>query len=323
MLDADHRAVTATAATASPKGAAPPRVGVVLATHNRPRLMRRALASILEQSYAADIEVVLVFDRSAPDFSLEREGTGRRVRVITNTRTPGLAGARNSGILALDTDLVGFCDDDDVWLPGKLEAQVSRLLAHPQAQFCTTAMRVDCDGRSTVRTALKDRVTLADMARSRMAMLHSSSFLFRRAAMVDGFGLVDETLPRSMAEDWDLLLRAARQAPIENVDEPLVAILWGASSYFNDAWLDKNEAHSWLIDHHPEILQDPVGAGLLYGKLAFGHAVLGQRRLAVTFALRSLHARWREPRGYLALAVAAGGSGQWIQESLNRRGHGI
>lgn len=300
-----------------------PSVGVVLATHNRPRLMRQALASILEQDYDGDIDVLLVFDRSEPDLTLVTEQPRRRVRVVSNNRTPGLAGARNTGIVNLDTELVGFCDDDDTWLPGKLHAQVGRLLANRGAQFCTTAMRVDCDGRSTVRLAAKDQVTLTDMARSRMAMLHSSSFLFRRDAMIDGFGLVDETLPRSMAEDWDLLLRAARAAPIENVDEPLVAILWGAASYFNDAWKDKNEAHQWLIEHHEEILRDPVGAGLLYGKLAFGHAVLGQRTLAVRFAARSIRSRWREPRGYLALCVVAGCSGQRIQEMLNKRGHGI
>ena len=88
--------------------------------HERPLLMRRALASIMDQAYPAELEVVLVFDRSEPDFSLESEQPGRRVRVIRNTRTPGLAGARNSGVLALTTDLVAFCDDDDVWLPGKL-----------------------------------------------------------------------------------------------------------------------------------------------------------------------------------------------------------
>lgn len=309
-------------ATREPHGTRPT-VGVVLATRNRPELMRRSLASILEQDYAGSVEVVVVFDRSEPDYSLERADPRRRVCVIANERTPGLAGARNSGILSLDTDLVGFCDDDDVWLSGKLEAQVSRLESRPAAQFCTTAMRVDCDGRSTVRRAGKNQVTIYDMARSRMAMLHSSSFLFRRTAMLNGFGLVEETLPRSMAEDWDLLLRAARHGPIENVDQPLVGILWGKSSYFNDAWKDKNEAHSWLLAHHEEILRDPIGAGLLYGKLAFGHAVLHERRAAWRFALRSARARWREPRGYLALLIVAGCSGQRIQDALNRRGHGI
>lgn len=304
-------------------GSRQPAVGVVLATHNRPALVRVALASILGQDYPGDIEVVLVFDRSEPDRTLAREESGRRVRVLTNERTPGLAGARNTGILALRTELVAFCDDDDSWLPGKLRAQVERMLAHPDARFCTTAMRVDWEGRSTVRRAQKEQVTIEDMARSRMAMLHSSSFLFRRTSMVEEFGLVDETLPRSMAEDWDLLIRAARVAPIQHVDEPLVAVLWGASSYFNEAWQDKNEAHEWLIAHHPEILASPVGAGLMLGKLAFGHAALGHRRQAAGFAWRCVRARWREPRAYLALLVLAGVPGKRIQDELNKRGHGI
>jgi hypothetical protein len=300
-----------------------PSVGVVVATHNRPVLVRVVLASILEQDYPGPIEVVLVFDRSEPDRSLEQSAPGRRVRVVANIRTPGLAGARNTGVLELGTDLVAFCDDDDSWLQGKLKAQVERLLRRPGACFCTTAIRVDWEGRSTVRLANRGQVTIEDMARSRMAMLHSSSFLFRRTAMVEEFGLVDETLPRSMAEDWDLLIRAARVAPIEHVDQPLVAILWGGSSYFNDAWKDKNEAHEWLMEQHPEILASSVGSGLMLGKLAFGHAVLGHRRQALSFAARCILARWREPRAYLALAVVAGAPAKRIQDELNKRGHGI
>jgi glycosyltransferase involved in cell wall biosynthesis len=305
-----------------PTVAPAPTVGVVVATHNRPQLMRRALASILEQEYDGGIEVVLVFDRSEPDESLVSDDPVRPVRVMTNTRTPGLAGARNSGILALRTDLVGFCDDDDVWLPGKLAAQVDRLRS-TGAEFVTTAMRVDYGDQSTVRQAYRDTVTVQQLARSRMAMLHSSSFLFVRSAMVDGFGLVDETIPQSMGEDWDLLLRAARRHPVAHVDEPYVAILWGQTSYFNDAWTLKNAAHEWLLDHHPEISQDPVGLGLMYGKLAFGHAATKHRSAALRYAWKASRANWREARGLIALLVVVGVPSGWVVAQLNKRGHGI
>ena len=300
-----------------------PAVGVVLATHNRPELMRLSLASIVGQHYDGDIEVVIVFDRSEPDLSLESFVDRRRVRVTTNSRDPGLAGARNTGILALDTELVAFCDDDDTWLPGKLDAQADALARHPESVFCTTAMRVTWDGTETDRLAGTDRVTLEQLAVSRMAMLHSSSFLFRRKAMLDGFGLDDETLPRSMAEDWDLLIRAARVAPILNVDQPFVLVLWGASSYFNDAWRDRNEAHRWLMDHHPEFEQSRAGAALMHSKLAFGHAALGERSTALSEARQAMRANWREPRTYLALLVAAGLPPRVVTETLNKRGHGI
>ena len=135
---------------------------------------------------------------------------------------------------------------------------------------------MDYGDRPTIRLAGQSQVTLGELIRSRMSMLHSSSFLFRRAAMVadGGFGLVDETMPRSMAEDWDLLLRAARQHPIEHVDVPLVAVLWGTSSYFIDAWVDKNAAHTWLLEHHPEMRDDRLAMGHMLGKLAFGQAAL-------------------------------------------------
>ena len=322
-------AVTETAPKAMkprPASDAQPSVGVVLATHHRPELMRRALASILAQEYAGPVEVVVVFDRSAPDLSLPQEFAarpGRTVRVLTNERTPGLAGARNTGVLALATELAAFCDDDDVWLPGKLAAQVDRLRAHPDASFVTTAMRVDVEGRSTVRLAGRSEVTIDDLARSRMAMLHSSSFLFRRTSMVDGFGLVDETVPQSMGEDWDLLIRAAREHAVQHVDEPLVGVLWGRTSFFNDAWHAKNLAHAWLLERHPEMGADPVGAALLHGKLAFGLAATGQRTQALRSARRAVRARWREPRPWLALLVVAGVPGSAIQHLLNRRGYGI
>jgi glycosyltransferase involved in cell wall biosynthesis len=300
-------------------------IGVVIATHNRPKLVGAAIESVLAQTYAGPIEVVVVFDRADPDPSLASDDPRRRIRVCRNSRTAGLAGARNTGILALDTELIAFCDDDDAWLEGKLAAQLDRLAAQPAAQFITTAMQVDYGDRSTVRLAGADRVNITYLVRSRMAMLHSSSFLFRRDAMLgpDGFGLVDETMPGSMAEDWDLLIRASRRRPIEHLDEPLVRVLWGASSYFNDAWADKNEAHRWLIEHHPEIRADRIALGLQLGKLAFGHAALRQRREAWRYVRAALHTNWREPRTAFALLVLLGLSPGWVTGHLNKRGHGI
>ena len=314
-----------------PVGASDPAAGrsdslaitVVIPTHDRPELVRRAVRSVLDQDYDGPVDVLVVFDRAAPDPTMEQELPGRSVRVLANQRTPGLAGSRNTGILAATTSLVAFCDDDDVWLPGKLKAQVAALEAAPGAEFVTTAMTVDFRGERSVRRAGRDSVDHVAFIRSRMAMLHSSSFLIDRAALLDGIGLVDETLPRSMAEDWDLLIRASARRPILHVDEPLVDVTWGASSYFAEQWGDRNDAHLWMLDHYPEIRHDRVGAGLMYGKLAFGCAALGRRGEAVRWAGRAFRVRPLEPRAWLALLVCSGVSWQRISEALNRRGHGI
>jgi glycosyltransferase involved in cell wall biosynthesis len=303
-----------------------PSVGVVVPTHNRPVLLRRTLESVLTQDYGGLVQVVVVFDRATPDHSLAGSEGGRTVEVVENDRTPGLAGSRNTGILRLQTELVAFCDDDDTWCPGKLARQVAVLRADPATQFVTTAMQVDHVGTgSAVRLAGKSTVTFDDLTRSRMSMLHSSSFVFRRAAVLppDGFGLVDETMPRSMGEDWDLLLRAARRAPIRHIDEPLIRVLWGASSYFSDVWSDKIAANHWLVERYPELHDDPRTSAMMSGKLAFGHAALGHRRESLHYIAKTLRTRWREPRAALALLVLAGVPSRFVLTQLNKRGHSI
>ncbi len=311
-----------------PRAPAPPRpaphVGVVLVTHRRPELMREALASILGQDYPGPITVVVVHDKCEPDTSLEQDLEQRRVLVVANSRTPGLAGARNTGILVLDAEFVAFCDDDDTWLPGKLARQVASLQASPDAEFCSTSMLVDYGASTSVRLAGKTQVTYRDLLRSRMAMVHSSSFVVRRQALVERIGLVDEDIPNSMCEDWDLLLRAARRRPLVHVDEPLIRVRWGGSSYFYQQWEIKNRAHLWMLEHHRDILDSRVGRGRVYGQLAFGHAALGQRRAAVEWARRSLLSNWREPRAVLALAVAARlVTDHRVVDRLQRQGRGI
>ena len=301
-----------------------PSISVVLPTYQRPGPMREALDSVLQQDYPGDVEVLVVFDHTTPDLSLEQLGGPYRVRVLTNERPQGLAGNRNTGILAATSDLVAFLDDDDTWLPGKLTRQVSALLAEPTAQFATTAMQVDYEGGLHERRAGMARVHHLDLLRSRMAMLHSSSFLVWREALVDEIGLVDESLPKSMAEDWDLLLRASSRRPIVHVDEPLVRITWGASSYFSGQWAVRNEAQHWLLERYPEITDDRLATGRAYGSLAFGYAALGERRTATSWARRAIRANWREPRSYLALLVTARVvRWQWLVRQLNNRGRGL
>jgi glycosyltransferase involved in cell wall biosynthesis len=300
--------------------AAWPAVGVVIPTHNRPDQLRAALAAVLGQDYPGEVRAVVVFDRSEPDPSL----ASRRVTVLGNSRTPGLAGARNTGILALDTELVAFCDDDDVWLPEKLTAQVSQLRAVPGAEFASCGIAVEFGDHRTPRLAGSAEVTYADLLRSRMVMVHSSTYLAVRGALLTGIGLVDENIPGGQNEDWDLALRAARRHPIVNADAPLVQVAWGSSSYFARQWESKAAALQWMLERYPDIGRDPAGAARVYGQLAFAYACLGRRRESGRWAVRALRRNWHERRVPFALAVASGAvSGSTVLRVLHQRGHGI
>ena len=155
-------------------------------------------------------------------------------------------------------------------------------------------------------------------------MLHSSTLLWRRDALLGPVGLVDEDIPGSQNEDWDLLLRAAAVAPVQHVDQPLVRVPWGRASHFSRTWQSLGDSLEWMLERHPGIAEDPRGAGRVYGQLAFTSAALGRRRQATRWAGRALRRRWSEPRAVIALAVAGGlVSPERVLSTLNRRGRGI
>jgi len=306
-----------------------PTVAVVIATRDRPVLLRRAVEAVVDQRYPGDIEVLAIFDQSEPEPDLEREGTGpaggrRRVRTLRNTRVPGLAGARNTGITTATTDLLAFCDDDDIWLPGKLDAQVARLAAEPDMELVTTGVLVEARGKVSTRVLDRDHITHTDLLRSRVSEAHPSTYLFRRAALVDGIGLVDEVLPGSYAEDYDLLLRAARRADIGAVQLPLAKVFWHRSSFFAERWRTIIDALDHIVASHPELASEPAGLARIEGQQAFAHASMGDRRGAWTTARRALGHNRREPRAYLALLVASGAvRSEWVLRVLQAGGRGI
>ncbi|GGJ99534.1 hypothetical protein GCM10010123_31790 [Pilimelia anulata] len=301
-----------------------PSVGVVVPTRDRPELLRRALAAIAAQDYPGRLTTVVVHDRTEPDQSVAADA----VRVLANTRAPGLSGARNTGILDLDTEWVAFCDDDDVWAPAKLRRQVELLRTRPEAEFATCAIEVEFRGALTARRAGTDRVGVADLARSRMAMLHASTFLVRRDSLVAardrGIGLVAEDAPGSQNEDWDLLLRAARRRPIAHLDEPLVRVLWGRTSQFAYEYGTKITSLRWMLGRHPEIRESRPGAARVYGQLACWSAAAGDRRQAWHWTRQTVRHNWREPRAAIALAALTGAVPvDRVLATLHRRGHGI
>src|SRR5262249_25446389 len=150
--------------------------------------------------------------------------------------------------------------------------QVGALLAEPSAEFVTCAIEVEYAGRVTPRLAGTSRVGLADLVRSRMAMLHASGFLVRRAALV-ALGLVAEDAPGSHNEDWDLLLRGGRRARIVHVEEPLVRVRWGGS-FFTYGYRSKIDSLQWMLARHPEIGGCRRGSARVYGQLACWAAAL-------------------------------------------------
>ena len=283
---------------------ASPAVTAVVPTHRRPDLMRRAVQSILDQDYPGLIEIVVVFDACAPELPDVKTGSMRTLRAVVNERVRGLAGARNTGILAASHGFVAFLDDDDAWLPGKLTAQMPLFEEHLDVRLVGSAMQVD-DGRQIhARLVPTDVVTRDDLVRNRLAGLHSSSFVFRRDALVDEIGLIDEDLPGAYGEDYDVLLMTAGIAPIRLVNEPLVSVRWQGQSYYFGRWAEYARALAYLLAKHEDIADDPDALARIRSQIAFALAASRQGRASRSLIRDVLLHQPRNLRAWLALAIS-------------------
>ncbi|MCW2780150.1 MAG: hypothetical protein JWR35_599 [Marmoricola sp.] len=298
-----------------------PTVDVVIATRNRPELLQLALKAVREQTYPGQVTTYVVFDRCPADHALASDAADRRVVVLENTHSPGLAGARNSGILAGLGDLVAFCDDDDCWLPDKIRLQV-RELEVSNALTVVTGIIVEYGDHETARVPLETDLTLERLIRKRVMEAHPSTVLVRRTALEGEIGLVDEDIPGSYGEDFDWIIRAARAGRIARVPIPLVRVRWG-QSMFSRQWQTIIDAIDYGIAKHPEFSADPAALGRLYGRRAFAMAALSSRG-SLRAVARTIRVAPLEKRAYVAAAVALHlVSAERLLDLAHRRGHGI
>lgn len=121
-----------------------PLVSVVIPTYKRSEMLPRAIASVLNQTYK-NIQVVVVDDNN-PDTEwraetsklMEQYSNDKRILYICHEKNQNGSVARNTGMKSATGDIVCFLDDDDWFLPTKIELQVQYLLEHPEyrAVYC-------------------------------------------------------------------------------------------------------------------------------------------------------------------------------------------
>lgn len=282
------------------------------------------MASVLDQDYAGHLEVLVVFDAEEPYEPAVKVGETRTLRVMANTRVRGLAGARNCGILAATMPLVAFLDDDDCWLPGKLAAQVPRFEDDGAPVLVASAIVLDDGSATWSRLAPSDTVSHEQFLRDRVAGVHSSTFIARRDDLVGRLGLVDEDLPGSYGEDYDMLLRASAIAPVAVVNEPLVSVTWAQNSHYMGKWGLYADGLQYLFEKHPAFAGDKKACGRITAQIAFARAAHGERSAGRRWAARALRNDITQVKAWLAVAVSLRlVSAAWVVRTVQRMGKGI
>lgn len=299
-----------------------PDLTVVISTHFRPEPVRRAIQAIHDQDYDGIIETIVVFDKESPDLSLESNDERRPVRVLANSRTPGLPGSRNTGAAAARASIVGFSDDDDVWLPSKARKQLD-LMRRTGAPVVGCSIEIAAPDRVVVRPSFGSAVRIEDMVLARIPEASMCTVLAQKDVFFGAVGPVEEQIPGGFAEDYDFWVRATRHAPVPLVQEPLYRVHWDGVSYFRDRWDTMDTALAWMIETHPEFQGSKKGLARIQAQRSFAKASAGDRQGAWKLFKTAAKLNPLEQRLPFVGLVLLGVPGERVMYGLNRIGRGI
>ncbi len=206
-----------------------PLVSVVMPAYNARTYLRQAILSVLEQDYP-NVELIVVDDGSSDGTAEAAESYGDRVRVLRQ-KNRGPAAARNLGMRSSSGSLIAFLDADDVWLPGKVTAQVVQLRQYPDVGMVYGGFvrweskpdgSFDCPPPPTVEDS---RLPLVEAQSGWIYhellldnIVHIITAMVRRT-VVDELRGLDEQLPTG--EDYDFWLRLSRLCRVHKLNRTL------------------------------------------------------------------------------------------------------
>jgi glycosyltransferase involved in cell wall biosynthesis len=203
-------------------------VSAVIPTRNRPELVSRAVRSALAQTFR-DLEVVVVVD--GPDqgtLAALQSFHDERLRVVALPSSVGGSEARNIGVREAHGTWIAFLDDDDEWLPEKIEMQIK--CAHG-AHVANPVVACRIIGRTPQRDYIWPQrfprqseelseylFTRETWFRGERQLQTSMIFTSRELMLAVPF---TPGLPRHQDTDWYVRIGARKDVVIEFVPEPL------------------------------------------------------------------------------------------------------
>jgi glycosyltransferase involved in cell wall biosynthesis len=196
-------------------------VSVVIPTRDRPDMLRHALNSVRVQTFAAYEIIVVVNGPDNPQTAKTLEVANAAGCIVVRIKQAGIGPALNSGIKTARGQWIAFLDDDDLWLPNKLEVQLNTAEATASdLVFCDFSIfdETKCVPNPPLRPppslSAREAMTLRDYGRG------CSQALVKRDAIL-AVGGFDESI---VAPDWDLWVRLSWRYRIAWADAYLASV---------------------------------------------------------------------------------------------------
>ncbi len=200
-----------------------PLVSVIVPTYNRDHMVSQTIDAILSQTLA-DLELIVVDNESVDNTEeVVKSYQDTRIKYFKNQNNGVVAVNRNFGIRESQGEYISFCDDDDVWMPEKLECQIAEFNRDSSVgMVCSNG--IDFDGEREYGNRIK--VKLQDSDFSVESLIYAerviSSTAMIKKEVLDNVGIFDESPELFTVEDYELWMRIAHESQISYIGLPLI-----------------------------------------------------------------------------------------------------
>lgn len=238
-----------------------PLVSVIIPTYKRPDTLDRAINSVLSQTYP-NIEIIVVDDnnpgsegRALTESKMSHYRGNSKVLYVKHEKNKNGSAARNTGARVSRGDFVAFLDDDDQFLPKKIESQVSKLLSlSGDWGFCYSKYYTQKNNGKLVPVQEHREGDLYILALKQELCVNAGSNLLIRKSAFNSINGFDETFKRN--QDHEFLVRLLKKYKIAYVDTPGLIYSVGTTnvsvnyietiSYYNKVFKNELEQMSKL-----------------------------------------------------------------------------
>jgi glycosyltransferase involved in cell wall biosynthesis len=199
-----------------------PTVSVIIPTCNRAEMLRRAITSVLAQTWK-DFEVIVVSDGSTDHTEKAVEAfNDSRISFLKHETSRGASAARNTGMRLAKGKYIAFLDDDDEWTINKLEVQMPIIEnSSPETGLVYAWMEYFHNGKSLNVCAPTLRGNVFVEMLDRQAIGGCPTIIIKRE-VINKVGYFDEELPRG--NDGDFIRRIAKHFEVDYVSEILCKV---------------------------------------------------------------------------------------------------
>jgi glycosyltransferase involved in cell wall biosynthesis len=183
-------------------------VSVIIPTHNRPDLLKRAITSVIKQTYK-DWELLIIDDgdelSAEPIVKSFNQNNIKYFKTIQSNS--GGSVARNIGINNAKGEIVAFLDDDDEWLPEKLDAQLKIMATDSELAFSYHAVKNIYNSYDNDTIASEDKTENLYEAALRGRKFLTVTLLIKKSVL-EKSGYFNESLPSN--QEAELMIRISK-----------------------------------------------------------------------------------------------------------------